>query len=139
MVAWSTAKKWAALCVLVLALALGAGCGGDGDGDSGLSGQDKLEVIQARADIAEYCSVQDTGANDLTDRSLGVKLDAVKDLARIYRAHPNESIEIEIEKKSLTLEQVMREQIKALRACGRDGRQQAGVLEAALQQQQGQS
>ena len=136
MVAWSTGRKWAALCVLVLALALGAGCGGDDKSSDGLSWRDKLEVIQARADILEYCSVQDTGANDLTDRSLGVMLDAVKDLARIYQAHPNEKIEIPVEKNSLTMEQVMSEQIKALRSCGRDGRQQAGVLDAALQQQQ---
>ena len=45
-------------------------------------------------------------------------------------------IEIPVEKKSFTMDQVMREQIAALRKCGRDGRQQAGVLEAAVQQQQ---
>ena len=31
--------------------------------------------------------------------------------------------------------QVMREQIRVLRDCGRDGRLQSGLLEAALQQQ----
>jgi hypothetical protein len=62
-------------------------------------------------------------------------LDAVRDLARIYREHPNARVEIPVEKKSLTMEQVMRTEIRALRACGREGRLQAGVLEAALQQQ----
>jgi hypothetical protein len=139
MLAWSKkkrsfGKRSFALCALLSVLAL-AGCGGDGD-DGGLSSRDKLQVIQARADIGEFCSVQDTGTNDLYDRSLGVMLDGVGDLARIYREHPDEKIEIPVEKKSLTMKQVMDEQIRALRRCGRDGRQQAGVLEAALRQQQ---
>jgi hypothetical protein len=126
-----------ALCAAVAALALGAaGCGGD-DGDSGgLGGREKLEVIQARADIGEFCSVQDTGPNDLYDRSLGVMLDAIRDLARIYRENPDADFEIPVEKKTFTMEQLMREQVRELRECGRDGRQQAGVLEAALQQSQ---
>ena len=61
---------------------------------------------------------------------------SVGDLARVYRENPDAKIEIPVEKKSLTMEQVMQEQTAALRKCGRDGRQQAGVLEAALQQQQ---
>src|SRR5687767_15247078 len=125
-----------ALGAVVAALAFVAGCGGDGDGDGGdLSSREKLEVIQARADIGEFCSVQDTGTNDLYDRSLGVMLDAVRDLARIYRENPDANLEIPVEKKTFTMEQLMREQIRELRQCGRDGRQQAGVLEAAQQQQ----
>ena len=61
---------------------------------------------------------------------------ASETLARIYRENPDAKVEIQVEKKSFTMEQVMREQIRRLRDCGRDGRQQAGVLEAALQQQQ---
>jgi len=129
-------KTTIALCIHVPALALGAGCGGGGDdGGGGLSGRDKVEVLQARGDIADYCSVQDTGTNDLTDRSLGIMLDAVRDLVRIYKENPDAKVEIPAEKKNLTMEQIMREQIAALRDCGRQGRQQAGVLEAALQQQ----
>lgn len=136
MVAWSTGRKLFALGALLLVLALAAGCGGDDGGDGGLSGDAKLQVLQARADIGEFCSVQDTGPNDLYDRSLGVMLDAVRTLARVSRENPDANVEIQIEKKSFTMEQLMREQIRALRDCGRDGRQQAGVLEAALQQQQ---
>lgn len=132
----SFARKAVALCALLSVLALAVGCGGDDGGDGGLSGDDKLQVLQARADIAEFCSVQETGPNDLYDRSLGVMLDAVRTLARIYRENPDAKVEIQVEKKSFTMEQLMREQIRALRDCGRDGRQQAGVLEAALQQQQ---
>jgi hypothetical protein len=131
-------SKALALCALLPVLALGAGCGDD-DGGSGLSGREKLEVLQARADITEYCSVEDTGTNALTDRSLGVMLDAVRDLSRIYRENSDTTIEISVEKKSFTMEQLMREQVRALRRCGREGRLQAGVLEAALQQQQTQS
>ena len=131
----SFGRKAVALFALLSVLALGAGCGDDG-GDGGLSGNDKLEVLQARADIAEFCSVQESGTSDLYDRSLGVMLDAVRTLARVYREHPDEKIEIQVVKKSLTMEQLIREQIGALRKCGRDGRQQAGVLEAAVQQQQ---
>ena len=129
-------RKALALCALLSVLALAAGCGGDGGDDGGLSGADKLQVLQARADIAEFCSVQQTGTNDLFDRSLGVMLDAVRVLGRIYRENPDAKVEIQVEKKSFTLEQVIRAQVRALRGCGRDGRQQAGVLEAALQQQQ---
>ncbi|MGH2979073.1 MAG: hypothetical protein ACRDLQ_05490 [Solirubrobacterales bacterium] len=127
-------SKAIALCALLAALVLGAGCGGDDGGDGGFSARDKLEVLQARGDIAEYCSVQDTGPNDLTDRSLGIMLDAIRDLARIYREHPDATVEIPVEKKTFTMEELTREQIRELRNCGRDGRQQAGVLEAALQQ-----
>ena len=133
-------SKALALCALLPALALGAGCGGDDDGGgSGLSGRDKLEVLQARADISEYCSVQDTGANALSDRSLSVMLEGVRDLARQYRENPDTKIEIPVEKKNYTMEQLIREQVRELRRCGREGRLQAGVLEAALQRQQTQS
>jgi hypothetical protein len=126
-----------ALCALLPALALGAGCGGDdgGDGGSGLSAREKLHVLQARADIGEFCSVQATGTHDLYDRSLGVMLDAVRDLAQVYRQNPDTQIEIPIEKKTFTMDQILREQVQELRRCGRDGRLQAGVLDAALQQQ----
>jgi hypothetical protein len=119
-------------------LALSAcGFGGDDGGSGGgLSADEKLIVIQSRADISEFCSVQDTGEGALFDRGLESMLTAVRDLARVYRENADARIEIPVEKKSLTLEQVMREQIKALRNnCGRDGRQQSGVLDAALQQQ----
>ena len=132
----SFARKAAALFALLSVLALAGGCGGDDGGDGGLSGDDKLQVLQARADIAEYCSVQDSGTSGLTDRSLGIMLDGVRTLARVYREKPDSKIEIQVVKKSLTMEQVMQEQIRELQRCGRDGRQQAGVLEAALQQQQ---
>ena len=132
-------SKALVLCALVPALALGAGCGGDDDGGGGLSGGEKLAVLQARGDIAEYCSVQDTGTNDLTDRSLGVMLDGVRDLARVYRENPDAQFEIPVEKKSYTMQQLVREQVRQLRDCGREGRLQAGVLEAALQQRQTQS
>ena len=132
-------SKALALCALVTALALGAACGGGDDGGDGLSASEKLAVLQARGDIAEYCSVQDTGTNDLTDRSLGVMLDGVRDLARVYRENPDAQVEIPVEKKSYTMQQLVREQVRQLRDCGREGRLQAGVLEAALQQQQTQS
>jgi hypothetical protein len=129
---------WIACAVAAGALVLGA-CGDDdggGGGGGGLSANEKLTVIQARADISEFCSVQDTGEGPLFDRNFESMLTAVRDLARVYRENADARIEIPVEKKSLTLEQVMREQIKALRNnCGRDGRQQSGVLDAALQQQ----
>ena len=52
--------------------------------------------------------MQETGTSDLTDRSLGVMLDGVRTLARVYRENPDAKIEIPVEKKSLTMEQVMR-------------------------------
>jgi hypothetical protein len=133
---WPSTKKTIALCAVVPVLALGAGCGGDDNGGGGdLGGREKLQVIQARADIGEFCSVQDTGTNDLYDRSLGIMLDAVRDLARVYREKPDAKIEISVEKRTFTMDQIIQEQIRELRDCGRDGRQQAGVLEAASKQQ----
>ena len=45
-------KTTLALCALLPVLILAGGCGGDDDGGSGgLSGRDKLEVLQARGDI----------------------------------------------------------------------------------------
>ena len=134
-------RRMIALCAVLPVLVLGAGCGGDdGGGDSGdLSGSEKLQVLQARADIGEFCSVQDTGTTDLYDRSLGIMLDAVRDLAQVYRQNPDTQIEIPVEKKTFTMDQVLREQVRELRRCGRDGRLQAGVLDAALQQPAAQS
>jgi hypothetical protein len=131
-----TPRRTTIVCAALASVVIAAGCGGDDNGDSGgLSSQEKLLVFQARGDIGEFCSVQEVGEGDLFDRGFEAMLSGVGDLARIYRKHPDAKVEISIEKKSLTLRQVMQEQIKELRKCGKDGRQQAGVLEAALQQQ----
>ncbi len=121
------------ICVVVAGALLLAGCGGGDEG--GLSANEKLSVIQARADIGDFCSLYQTEPSDLFDRSFETMLTSVRDLARVYRENPDAKLEIPIEKKSLTMKQVMQEETTALRKCGRDGRQQAGVLEAALQQQ----
>jgi hypothetical protein len=118
----------------VPALALSVGCGG-GD-DSGLSSRDKLDALHARAFVAEYCAVHKGGPNALTDRALPVFLEGVEELARLYRAHPDAEFEIPAEKKSYTMQTLLEEQIRLMRKCGRYGRQQAGVLQVALQQQQ---
>ena len=123
------------ICVLTAGALLFAGCGGDGDGESGgLTSQEKLTVIQARADVVDFCSLYQTEPSDLFDRTFESMLVAVSDLSRIYRENPDATVEIPIEKKKFTLEQLTQEQARALRKCGKDGRQQAGVLEAALQQ-----
>jgi hypothetical protein len=118
----------------VPALALSVGCGG-GD-DSGLSSRDKLDALHARAFVAEYCAVHKGGPNALTDRALPVFLEGVEELARLYREHPDAEFEIPAEKKSYTMQTLLEEQIRLMRKCGRYGRQQAGVLQVALQQQQ---
>lgn len=126
--------RWTSItCAVVAGALLFAGCGG-GD-DKGLSSDEKLTVIQSRADMVDFCSLYTTKPSDLFDRSFEVMLTAVRDLSRVYRENPDAKLEIPVEKKSLTLKQVMQEQTTALRKCGRDGRQQAGVLAAALQQQ----
>jgi hypothetical protein len=126
--------RWTSItCAVVAGALLFAGCGG-GD-DSGLSSDQKLTVIQARGDVVDFCALYQTEPSDLFDRSFEVMLTAVRDLSRVYREQPDAKIEIPVEKKSLTMKQVMQEQITALRKCGRDGRQQAGVLQAALEQQ----
>jgi hypothetical protein len=129
-----TPRRTTLLCVALASAALAAGCGGDDNKDSGgLSSEEKLLVLQARGDINEFCSVQEVGEGDLFDRGFEAMLTGVSDIARIYRANPDAEVDIPIEKKSLTLEQIVQEQIKELRKCGKDGRQQSGVLEAALQ------
>jgi hypothetical protein len=126
--------RWTSItCAVVVGALLFAGCGG-GD-DSGLSSDEKLTVIQARADVVDFCSLYQSEPSDLFDRSFEVMLKAVRDLSRVYRENPDAKIEIPVEKKSLSLKQLVQEQTAALRKCGRDGRQQAGVLAAALEQQ----
>ena len=123
------------ICAVVAGALVFAGCGSDGD-DGGLSAETKLSVIQARADVADFCSLYQTEPSDLFDRSFESMLTAVNELSRIYRENADAKIEIPVEKKSLTMQQVMQQSAQALRKCGKDGRQQAGVLEASLQQQQ---
>lgn len=123
-------------CAAVVAALSFAGCGG-GDGDGGgLSAQEKLAVFEARGYISDFCAAHETEPSELFDRSFESMLTGVRDLSRIYRENPDAEVEISIEKKKLTMEQVLQEQSRELRECGRDGRQQAGVLDAELQQQQ---
>jgi hypothetical protein len=122
------------ICAALAGALLFAGCGDDNKDGGGLSSQEKLLVIQSRADIADFCALYQTEPSDLFDRSFESMLTAVRDLSRIYRENPDATIEIPVEKKKYTFEQLMDEQTKALRKCGRDGRQQAGVLAAAQQQ-----
>jgi hypothetical protein len=133
-----TRRSISIVCLFLAGAALLGACGSDDNGDKGgLSSDEKLLVIQARGDIGEFCSVADTGENELFDRDFESMLTGVRDLAKVYRDTPNATIDIPIEKKKLTMKQVMREQIDALRkGCGKDAKQQAGVLEAALQQKQ---
>lgn len=130
-----TPRRTTLLCAALASAALAAGCGDDNKDSGGLSSEEKLLVFQARGDISEFCSVQDVGEGDLFDRGFEAMLTGVSDIARIYRANPDAEVEIPIEKKSLTLEQIVQEQVKELSKCGKDGRQQSGVLEAALQSQ----
>jgi hypothetical protein len=128
-------RTWIISAAVAGALLVG-GCGGDdGGGDGGLSSTEKLTVIQARGDINDFCSLYQTEPSDLFDRTFESMLTAVNDLSSVYRENPDATVDIPIEKKKYTLEQLVQEQSRALRKCGRDGRQQAGVLEAALQQQ----
>jgi len=129
-------RTWIALAVAAGALAF-TGCGGgdDNSGSGGLSSQEKLIVIQSRADVSDFCSLYQTEPSDLFDRTFETMLSAVRDLSRIYRENPKATVDIPVEKKKYTLQQLVQEQQKALKKCGKDGRQQAGVLEAALQQQ----
>jgi hypothetical protein len=123
-------------CAALAGALLVAGCGDDNKDSGGLSSQEKLVVIQSRADIGDFCSLYQTEPSDLFDRSFETMLTAVRDLSRVYRENPDATVDIPVEKKKLTLKQIMDEESKALAKCGKDGRQQAGVLEAATQQAQ---
>jgi hypothetical protein len=122
------------ICAALSAALLVAACGDDNKDSGGLSSQEKLLVIQSRADIADFCALYQTEPSDLFDRSFESMLTAVRDLSRVYRENPDATIEIPVEKKKYTFKQLMDEETKALRKCGKDGRQQAGVLAAAQQQ-----
>jgi hypothetical protein len=128
------AKTFVICAAVAAAVALPA-CGDDNGSSGGLSNDEKLSVLQARADVGDFCSLYQTEPSDLFDRTFETMLTAVRDLSRVYRENPDAEVDIKIEKKKLTLKQIMQEESKKLRKCGRDGRQQAGVLEAALQQQ----
>jgi hypothetical protein len=122
------------ICAALAGVLLVAGCGDDNKDSGGLSSQEKLLVIQSRADIQDFCALYQTEPSDLFDRSFESMLTAVRDLSRVYRENPDATIEIPVEKKKYTFKQLMDEETKALRKCGKDGRQQAGVLAAAQQQ-----
>ena len=92
-------------------------------------------MIQARGDISDFCSLFQTEPSDLFDRSFESMLTAVRDLSkrlprepRRHRRYPDREEEADAEAGHAGAEH-------GARKCGKDGRQQAGVLEAALQQQ----
>jgi hypothetical protein len=129
-----SAKRTWMVCAAVAGALLVGGCGGGDGDDGGLSTDEKLATIQARADVQDFCSLYKS-PGELYDRTLESMLTAVRDLSRIYRENAADAkVEISIENKSFTLRQLVQEQARALRKCGRDGRQQSGVLEVALQQ-----
>src|SRR3954467_12557427 len=109
------------ICAALAGALLFAGCGGDSKDSGGLSSQEKLLVIQSRADIGDFCSLYQTEPSDLFDRSFESMLTAVRDLSRVYRENPDATIDIPVEKKKLTMAQVMDQESKALAKCGKDG------------------
>jgi hypothetical protein len=117
-----------------------AGCGGDGDDGGGgkgtLSTTDNLKVDQDRADIQEFCSLASLGKGELYDRALFSVVAAVDQLIIIYRKDPDAVYHEPLRKRDIKLRQVVTESVRKLNSdCGRDGKQQAGKLNDALQSQ----
>jgi hypothetical protein len=123
------------LVVPVLAVALAAaGCGG-GD-DNGSSGQEKLKIAQANADVLEFCSVAGVGKGDVYDRAYFAMLDAVDTLANAYKNNRDETVNLDQRNHGVAVDKVVRDSAARLaKNCGADGKQQAAKLQQALQQQ----
>jgi hypothetical protein len=123
-------KRW---IVLPIALVLAsAGCGDDGGGNS----SDALKMSQAQADVEEFCSVGAT-KGDVHDRAYIAMLEAVRLMSETYPGNKDLEVAVRPGRPKKKLEEVVRTAAQRLNnSCGgSDGRQQAQVLERALQQQ----
>jgi hypothetical protein len=133
-----TMMRWLLLPALLVALAA-AGCGGDGDGggSGGGSGDGSLQTAQAKADIDEFCAVADSGSNDLSDRAFFAMVDSVKRMIAAYRDDPGAQVTLVPGQPAQSIEEVMTGAAKDLKECGRDGKDQAALIETTLKEKSG--
>ena len=132
-----SSKRIAAAALVVLLLgSVAAACGGGGGGDGNkLGASDQLRVAQARADLDEFCSVSNAPKNsDLYDRAYFTSVDAVNKIIAYYKKSPSKVYVDKIKHLELTMKQVAENAAKDLDKCGKDGKDEAAKLRAALQQ-----
>ena len=125
----------ATLALLLPAAAIGCGGGGDNGGGSGngLSTDDNLSVDQDRADIEEFCALSVSPKGDLYDRAFFAVVGAVDDLVIVYKKDTNASFHEALKNRDIKMSQLMPDEAKKLKGCGKDGKVQAAKLTQAIQ------
>jgi hypothetical protein len=133
-------RRSPALAALAAALAV-AGCGGGDKGDDAssvsggdkLSADDQLRVIQARADIEEFCSYRRAKQDsDLYVRGLGVVIDATTDLVQVAQKSPDKLFVAKVNKINEPMRKILADEITKLDGkCGKDGKTLATKMRRA--------
>jgi len=123
---------------LVLLLPVAAiGCGGDDDdgggSGNGLSTKDNLKIDQDRADIEEFCTLAPNPKGDLYDRAFLTVITAVDDMIIIYKKDSGASFHEPLKNRDIKMSQLVQDEAKKLKGCGKDGKVQAAKLDQALQ------
>jgi hypothetical protein len=133
-----SSKRIAATAALVLILASVAavGCGGGDDNGGGnkLSATDQLKLAQAKADVEEFCSVFNAPkTSDLYDRAYFTSLDAVNIIIAYNKKDGDKIFVDKVKKLDLPVKRVAENAANELAKCGKDGKDEAAKLRAALQ------
>lgn len=131
-------KLTVSFAALALILPLAAiGCGGGGDSSSGsgngLSTQDNLKVDQDRADIEEFCTLAPNPKGDLYERALITVVNSVDEMIIVYKKDPNAIFHEPLKKRDIKMSQLVQDEAKKLKNCGKDGKTQSAKLAQAAQ------
>jgi hypothetical protein len=121
--------------LLLPAVTIGCGGGGDNGGGSGngISTEDNLKVDQDRADIEEFCALSVSPKGDLYDRALIAVVGAVDEMIIVYKKDTGASFHEAIKNRDIKMKQLVQDEAKKLKGCGKDGKVQAAKLTQALQ------
>jgi hypothetical protein len=125
----------AALALFLPVVAIGCGGGGDNGGGSGngLSTEDNLRVDQERADIEEFCTLAPNPKGDLYERAFITVVNAVDEMILIYKKDTGASFHEPLKDRDIKMSQLLQDEAKKLKTCGKDGKAQSTKLTQALQ------
>jgi hypothetical protein len=126
----------AAALVVILAPVAAVGCGGGDDSGGGnkLAATDQLKLAQAKADVEEFCSVHNAPkTSDLYDRAYFTSLDATNTIIAYTKKDQNKVFVDKVKKLDVPVKQVAEDVANSLAKCGKDGKDEAAKLRAALQ------
>jgi hypothetical protein len=125
---------FATLALVLPVVAIGCG-GGNDDGGSGngISTEDNLKVDQDRADIDEFCTLSSSPKGELYERALITVVSAVDQVILIYKKDPGKNFHEPLKDRDIKMSQLVQDEAKKLKGCGKDGKAQAAKLTQASQ------